>query len=458
MIVRSGRVVPAPDPNALGETVVYPFTGTQWTSVIPANPTLAPNSAGLVTNFNKQWATQPGWGVPPQAGPSRFIVHGNSIAWTNMDVNPGHRWTSYNPSGTISVPLPPNFQPGGGTDAEVTVYDVDNNHIYDFWVVGPQNTDGSWTCNTMCDAVLTNFPGVYSPTPTTWGGSSLGSSCSASRFPYGAGMITLADVLSGGINHAISITIGSAGAWVPPANQNDGTLNNTVDTEYSTVPEGTRFFFPPAVPIPAGLDPFAEMVFVAIQTYGAFIFDETAGNGLNIPVENFSLWSAWAGGQGPQWSWVSGIGDTYTGRGVLPWPIMQNLANLLPWSQLQAYTPKIGWKGTEPGVPTVPQSVTAASGGSAGTITVSWAAPSSDGGSAITGYNVYMGTATTAEWPMPVNATGGAVASGSTSVASTATSLALTGLTTGTTYYFVVAAVTANGVGAGATEVSFTAP
>ena len=457
MIVRSGRIVPAPDAGALGGVAAYPFTGTQWATPIPANPTLAPNSAGLVTNFNKQWATQPGWGVPPQAGPSRFIVHGNSIAWTNMDVNPGQRWSSYNPVGTISVPLPPGFQPGGGTDSEVTIWDVDNGHVYDFWVVGPQNADGSWTCNTMCDAVLTNFPGVYSPTPTTWGGSSLGSSCSASRLPYGAGMITLADLLSGSINHAISITIGSAGAWVPPANQNDGTLSNTVGGEYSTVPEGTRLFFPASVAMPAGLNPFAQMVFTAVQTYGAFIFDETAGNGLNIPVENFSLWSAWAGGQGPQWSWVNGIGDTYTGRGVLPWPVMQNLANLLPWSQLQAYAPKAGWKGTEPLVPSAP-SATVVAGGTAGTITVSWTTPASNGGSAITGYNVYLGTAAAAEWPMPVNATAGAVASGSTSVASTASSLTISGLTTGTTYYAVVAAVTANGIGAGSAEVHVAAP
>jgi hypothetical protein len=55
---------------------------------------------------------------------------------------------------------------------------------------------------------------------------------------------------------------------------------------------------------------------------------------------------------------------------------------------------------------------------------------------------------------MPVTATAAAVASGSTSVNSTTTSLTISGLTAGTTYYCIIAAVTADGVGAGSTEVS----
>ena len=270
---------------------------------------------------------------------------------------------------------------------------------------------------------------------------------------YAGGVITLSDIMSGSIDHAIGMDVGSAGAWVAPANDCDGNLSNTNGGEYSTVPEGTRLFFPSSVAMPSGLAPFAQMVFKAIQKYGAFITDQTAGEGINFSIESWATWSAWAGGGGLSWSWVNGIGDTYTGAGVIPWPTVQNLANLFPWSQAVVYTPKRPFYGTEPTVPTAPISPAVVNGGS-GILQVSWTAPSSSGTSAIAGYNVYIGTATGAQWPMPVTATAAAVASGSTSVNSTTTSLTISGLTAGTTYYCIIAAVTADGVGAGSTEVS----
>jgi hypothetical protein len=68
-------------------------------------------------------------------------------------------------------------------------------------------------------------------------------------------------------------------------------------------------------------------------------------------------------------------------------------------------------------------------------VSLTWTAPSSNGGSAITGYDVYEGTSAGAESSTPVNGT--TLVSGTTYTA--------TGLTNGTTYYFTVEAV--NGVG-----------
>src|ERR1035437_9065031 len=63
-------------------------------------------------------------------------------------------------------------------------------------------------------------------------------------------------------------------------------------------------------------------------------------------------------------------------------------------------------------------------------VALSWSAPSSNGGSAITGYNVYEGTTAGGESTNPVN--------GTTLIG--ATSYTVTGLTNGTTYYFRVRA------------------
>ena len=80
---------------------------------------------------------------------------------------------------------------------------------------------------------------------------------------------------------------------------------------------------------------------------------------------------------------------------------------------------------TKPG----PPNGLAASPGN-GQVTLSWTAPGSDGGAAISGYEVYRGTSPGGESGTPVD---GSLVAG--------TSYTVTGLTNGTPYYFTVAAV-----------------
>jgi len=78
-------------------------------------------------------------------------------------------------------------------------------------------------------------------------------------------------------------------------------------------------------------------------------------------------------------------------------------------------------------------------------VALSWTAPSPDGGSAITGYDVYECTTSGGESQTPVNTS-----------PITGTSYTVTGLTNGTTYYFTVVAIGAVGNSPAANEASAT--
>ncbi|MGH3172449.1 MAG: fibronectin type III domain-containing protein [Streptosporangiaceae bacterium] len=104
-----------------------------------------------------------------------------------------------------------------------------------------------------------------------------------------------------------------------------------------------------------------------------------------------------------------------------------------PWAQIGASSPV---------APSAPQSLAATAG--SGSVSLTWTPPASNGGAAISGYNIYRGTSPGGEASTPVASN------------VTTTSLTDTGLANGTTYYYKVAAVNAAGTSAQSSEVSAT--
>jgi hypothetical protein len=163
-----------------------------------------------------------------------------------------------------------------------------------------------------------------------------------------------------------------AGSYVAPANQYDGSASS------ESVPEGTRFYFPPNVQMPSGLPLLAQMAFQAIQTYGIYISD---GSGSMV---------AYLEHQQP---WLNYQKSYYPSSTAFLGSPSYDTLNNLPWTQMVALTPMsaegIINGSTVPGPPTV----TASQGSSgSGQIILNWTAPGSTGTAAISGYAVYSGS------------------------------------------------------------------
>ncbi len=110
-----------------------------------------------------------------------------------------------------------------------------------------------------------------------------------------------------------------------------------------------------------------------------------------------------------------------------------------PWSLLG--TAPVGGGGTATTAPSAPRGLSAAAGDK--TVSLSWSAPSSNGGATVTGYQVFRGTSANGEAATPLTTVAG-------------TGFTDTGLTNGTAYYYTVKAVNIAGASAASSEVSAT--
>jgi hypothetical protein len=108
---------------------------------------------------------------------------------------------------------------------------------------------------------------------------------------------------------------------------------------------------------------------------------------------------------------------------------------------LQRFNVTIDGTPAGPGPPGAPTGLSATPGDAS--VSLSWSAPSFDGGSAVTGYKLYRGTG-----PNPTNVVA--------TLPPTPTSYVDSGLTNGTTYYYKVSALNANGEGATSSQASAT--
>jgi hypothetical protein len=208
-----------------------------------------------------------------------------------------------------SVPVPADALPSPDTDGWLAIYQPATDTYWDFWRMrrAPDGWHAVWG-GKMADA--SSNPGYFLDRR----------GASASGVPLLGGLITIAELRAGRIDHALAMAVPTtaAGSFVWPAQRSDGKT-----TGPSAIPEGTRFRIDPAVDLDKlGLTPAGLAIARAAQRYGIIVRDG-AGN-VTFYAED------------PRPSGANPYGTLFRGR--YPDEVLRGF----PWDRLEVVAPPTG--------------------------------------------------------------------------------------------------------------------
>jgi hypothetical protein len=305
-----------------------------WYQPIPANAPLNPNSAAYAQNLVSQIKTYYGnvnLNTADYAAPLYFVqsVGGSkALAWQDgmpvypvaKTVNVGFNdcqqkgWTDPKLIAQWqNVPMPAGAAPAGGTDQEMSIYDLSTQTLWEFWVTSEVN--GQWQA---C------WGGRIQNTPQNAGYFANPYGTTATGLPFIGGEISAQELASGQINHVIGISLVDVASWNVfswPATRSDGYNPNNVPNR---IPEGTRFRLDPSVNVDAlNLTPVGKIIARAAQKYGFVIWDK-AGS-VSLRMVNPSTYTL-AGQANPYPALFGGL-PSYQVLQNFPWDKVQFMPN-----------------------------------------------------------------------------------------------------------------------------------
>jgi hypothetical protein len=242
-----------------------PFSPTSfWNMPTAALAPLDPNSQTYVNDLVSQVTRYGAWFNTTKYSVPAYVVPGNQPTV-------GVHLTSWGPdlqNQFNAVPIPPGAKPAAGGDGSLTVWQPSTDKLWDFWQLS-QATTGSWSAKWggEMESVSTN-PGYFNHVgeTTSWGATATG-------LPLLGGLVTIADVNRGYIDHALAMAIPMAQhslfAW--PAQRTDGGY-----TAGTAIPEGTMFRLDPTLNIASlNLPTVVRLLAQAAQTYGIVVRDQS---------------------------------------------------------------------------------------------------------------------------------------------------------------------------------------
>ena len=174
-----------------------------------------------------------------------------------------------------AVPLPTDAEPAAGPDHTAAVWQPSTDTLWEFWHLDRQG-DGfhAGFGGRLID--VSQSPGYYQNLRRRgklverafWG-------APATKVSLLGGVITIADLESGSIDHALAVALPEvrAGVWSFPAQASDGTVPSP-----DAIPEGARFRLPANLNIAKlKLPPLTRMLALAAQRYGIIVINRSTG-------------------------------------------------------------------------------------------------------------------------------------------------------------------------------------
>jgi hypothetical protein len=283
-----------------------------WNEPVPAGAPLAPQSSAYVSTLQQQIQSHGEWINTTQYSIPIYTVGANQpLVPVKLDQSAPGSVDELARTFAAGVPIPADAQAAAGTDQSLVIYQPSRNLEWEFWRA--HKVDGVWHAywgGKMND--VSSNPGYFDG-PSDWGGS-------ATSLGLMGGLMTIADLRSGHIDHALAMAIPATaqGRFVYPAQRGDGH-----DPSSNAIPEGTRFRLNPGLNLDAlHLPPVTRMIAEAAQRYGIIVRDQAGSVALYA--------------QDPT---PTGT-DPYDGPnglfgGLPPYKLLQ----AFPWNQLQVVDP-----------------------------------------------------------------------------------------------------------------------
>ncbi len=247
---------------------------------VPAIGSVAPQSATMISSTSvgslKYSFNQRGAGFDIQ-GTSSYPDYGIPLYYadsTTPRVNVGDNTGWW--GGLTNVPMPAQAKTSVGSDHHLSIWDVPNNTIYEFWDMR-KASNGTWSAG-LGSKLSTTGLGYQT---TAWSGSARAYGGSAV-----AGSIRYQEMKDGEIKHALAMAypwtrgkayamgLGTDGITQNIATHSDNASASNRNTS-ANIPEGARLRLKASVDVNAkcGSNNACKVIGRALQTYGAYVVD-----------------------------------------------------------------------------------------------------------------------------------------------------------------------------------------
>jgi hypothetical protein len=281
---------PTPSPTPTPTPAPAPASGNQlfasdsfWNAPLPANAALDLSDATLSGELRDQAQaeiadrTGPWIDTTSYSTPLYRVPAGQPAVAVKLDKG---SWATGLQAALAAVPIPANAAPAAGTDGHMTIWQPSTDKLWEFWHA--KHLADGWHAD-FGGAIenVSQSPGYY--TTTSWAGADSNWGATATSLPVAGGLMTIAELQAGQINHALAISIpaGRAGYYSWPAQRTDG---NSTDPQ--AIPEGARFRLDPSLDVNSlKLTSVGRMIARAAQQYGLVVRDQT-GHAIDFYAED----------------------------------------------------------------------------------------------------------------------------------------------------------------------------